>query len=516
MKKNYIKHFKLGLKSIILAIVAGIFAFSVNAQTITFDSIPPGGTYFLGAPALLEFDSAVGDGQFPSEATFYLHTGTLQDNPDNVFGQTGNVGTLNFSWRDLGNFTDLRVSAATGDVERTFNDLGGDDATILGGSFNGFTYSMNGLGRRRLETPSIDLSGSQTTVLELSVSRNNIDPARPLRVYISVDQGEYVILSDTAGAQAFSSDDMDPNVDLQFELLNTQKTSDVRFRIDQGGDADNNFASNDESWFLDNGDSRTIQGDELDIIDAQFLGNNYFVAEPSTGTPTVNITSEITDLPASSLVTDFNTNTVRQGDTIQVISIFNADASQLNEYDYTAVFERNNSEFLLDMLDSRVVAVDGANDSIIITGIVPFNIDEINETWTLEVRALEPGATPIAGRLFNGVLDDEEQFTGVGGTVNTTTDTWTFNEDGERSLTSPGVTVGSADSTSITFTLAKLSSAFVPDGSEIIVEYMAEGQTTFTAIDGAEFNLNDDLTDDVMVESLPVGAVSSSTVFRIS
>lgn len=516
MKKNYIKHFKLGLKSQILGVIAGLFAFSVNAQTITFDSIPPGGSYFIGAPALLEFDSTVGGGQFPSEAIFYLHRGTLQDNPENIFGQTGNVGTLNFSWKDLGNITDLRLSAATGDVERTFNDLGGNDATILGGSFNGFTYSMSGLGRRRLLTPSIDLSGSQTTVLELSVNRANIDPARPLRVYISVNQGGFTILQNTDGNQSFSSDDANPNSNLEFELLDTQKTSDVRFRIDQGGDADNNYGAGVESWFLDHTSSRIVQGDELNVINTQFLGNNYFVSEPSTGTPIVNITSDITDSPTSSLVTDFNTNIVRQGDTIQVISIFNADASQLNNYDYTAVFERNNSEFLLDMLDSRVVAVDGASDSIIITGIVPFNIDEINETWTLEVRALESGATPIAGRLFNGVLDDDEQFTGVGGTVNTSSNTWTFNEDGERSLTSLGITVSSADSTSITFTLAKASSAFVPAGSEIIVEYMAEGQTTFTAIAGAEFNLNDDLTDDVMVDGLPSGAVSPSTVFRIS
>jgi len=516
MNNNYLNRFKLGLKSLVLVMVTGILAFNANAQTIEFDSIPPAGGYFLNAPALLEFDSAMGGGQFPSEATFYLHTGTLEDNPENIFGQANSVGTLNFTWRDLGFFNDLRLTAATGDVERTFNDLGEDDATFLGGFFNGANYVMSDLGRRRIETPSIDLSGTATTVLEVTVDRSDIDLDRPLRVFISVDQATFVVLTDTSGTQAFHAnapDNLLGNiVSLQFELQNSQKTSDVRFRIDQGDDTDNSFGAGEEDWTVFGSSSMTIQGEELDIINAQFLGNNYTISEPSTTAPVVNITSAVTDQPGSALVTDFNVGTIRPGDTVQVISFFDGDATQLSNYDYSAVFERNNVEFLLDDVESRTVSIDGGADSIVINGIVPFGIDEINETWTLEVRALADGDTPIAGRVVNLDLDeDEEEVFGVGGTE--TGSTWTFDQDSDRSLTTIGLTVSSADSTTITFDLAKETTSFVPSGSEIEISFREAGATMFTPLD--TIDLNSDLSDAVMIEGLPTDAVSSSTEFRI-
>ena len=492
MKKNYIKHFKLGLKSQILGVIAGLFAFSANAQTIDVtaaepDRPDPTATYYTGTTDQVTFSTT---GSFASGTTFYLHTGILEE--DNVLDQRTSDGTFDFTWpRATFGAENLFITAATGSFDAQTIDVEQSMISIVGGNIdNAFDvfandYDLTGVGVRRVTTQPINVDFSDEVVLNISFSDAFVVAERPIRVQFSTDGTNFTNMTDTNSDDEWFATGVR---NLQFVLTSGQKTAGTIFRIVQ--ENSNSLTSFEEAWYLDDDISLEVGGI---IQEVQTFIATYTIDEPSV---TLTAFNDDGGNPAGSY---------SAGQSIEIEATFVGGTDQVDDFNYTVVFRDGDERFQLESVTDANVG-----NAITVGGTIPADI-EFDETWTVTVEAFTGSEAQIGLQVqyetFNFNLGE---LTGVGGSLGSV---WEFSADEERSLTTPELDIESNSNASVSFTLAKISAGLAPDGTEIVLEYATDGMT-FTQI-GDAVSLNADLSEDVLFDALPAGVVSSTTQFRI-
>ena len=492
MKKNYIKHFRLGLKSMILAMVAGVFAFGVNAQTIDVTAADPDRpdplvTYYTGTTDQVTFSTT---GSFATGTTFYLHTGVLEE--DNVLDTRTTDGVFDFTWpRSMSGNENLFITAATGSFNAETIDIESDMVSVVGGTidnaFDVFTndYDMTGVGVRRVTTQPINTDFTDEVVLNVTFNDAAVVMDRPIRVQFSTDGTTFTNMTDT------NSDDewfANGSISLQFVLTSGQKSSGTIFRIVQ--ENSNSLVAFEEAWFLDDDISVEVGGI---VTELQQLIANYTIDEPST---TITAFNDDSGNPVGFY---------SAGQSVEIEANFVGGTDQVDDFNYTAVFRDGDERFVLETATDANVG-----NVITVAGTIPADIP-FDENWTVTIEAFT-GSEATLGleetyETFNFNLDD---LTGVGGTLGSV---WEFTSDEDRSLTTPELDIQSTTNSSVSFTLAKISAGIAPDGTEIVLEFSTDGMT-YTQI-GDAVSLNADLSEDVLFDALPAGVVSSSTQFRI-
>lgn len=492
MKKNYIKHFRLGLKSQILAFMAGVLAFGVNAQTIDItasepDRPDPVATYYTGTTDQVTFTTT---GSFNTGTTFYLHTGILEE--DNVLDQSMAAATLDLTWpRSVSGNENLFITAATGSFDAQTIDIEQGMLSVVGGFIDNATdifggdYDLTGTGLRRVTTQPINTDFSDEVTLNLSIYDFNVSVDRPIKVQFSTDGTTFSDMTDTNADDEWFGTGVR---NLQFVLTSGQKSTGTIFRIVQDGS--NSLTSFEEEWYLDDDITLEVGGIVQEV--SSFIAT-YTIEEPST---TITAFNDDAGNPVFSYYA---------GQSVEIEANFVGGTNQVDDFNYTAVFRNGSQRFQLQSVTDANVG-----DAITVGGTIPAGID-FDLSWDVTIEAYT-GSASLLGleeqyETFNANLNE---LTGVGGSLGSV---WEFTADEDRSLTTPELNVESNTNASVSFTLAKISAGLTPDGTEIVLEYSTDGMT-YTQI-GNAVSLNADLSEDVLFDALPAGVVSSTTQFRI-
>ncbi|MGB3466920.1 MAG: hypothetical protein WBA74_16690, partial [Cyclobacteriaceae bacterium] len=492
MIKNYLKHFKPGLKSQIFAALAIILSFSAGAQTIDVNPAEPDRpdplvTYFTGTTDEITFTTT---GAFETGTTFYLHTGSLDE--ENVLAQSAAAATLAYTWpQSQFGSESFSITAATGSFDAETIEIDQNMVSVVGGTIDNFgdfigsqDYDMTGTGVRRVTTQAINVDFSDEVTLNIGIYDGFVVSDRPLRVQFSTDGVNFTNMTDVnADDEWFGTGARN----LQFVLTSGQKTAGTIFRVVQEGS--NSLTSGVERWYLNEDISVEVGGIVEEL--STFI-SNYTIQAPSTSITAFN------DESGNPVFNYF------AGQTVEITGGFNGGTDQEDDFSYTAVFENGNDRFQLQSVTDATVGTD-----ITVEGTIPTTVD-FNTNWDVSIQAYN-GASPILGldEEFSSVNGNLDELDAEGGSLG---GLWEFAADEDRSLTTPSFNIESNDNSSVSFDLSKISAGLAPAGTEIVLEFSTGG--SFTQI-GDAVSLNDDLSESVVFEDLPAGVVSTSTQFRI-
>lgn len=484
MKKLYYNY--INIKALMLVMLMSVFALGAYAQTIDgFNTVPPDVQYYFNddTDATVELQTS---GTFPDGTIFYLHTGNsgIDFTEEDVLASVNDPGdAINFVWSTVGINVNHYVSAATGDFDSETIEIG-TTASIAAGALAGSTYDMNGVGERKITTQAYDLSSSEEIILFVSLDASSVSDDRPLRVQFSTNGTDWNNMTDAdASENEWSVGSPDNTPDLRFVLTSGQKSATTQFRVIQEGKDD--YTVGEEPWTLD-GTSFDIEIGGLNVVDNALVGS-YDIAYPST---------------TITFFKDDNENspvTYYAGMDVEVEGVFNGATDQVDDYEYTAVFENGGTRFLLE----DAAGVNNNND-LSVTGTIPADID-YGLTWSVTIRAFN-GATPTLGV-------DEDLLANIDTEGYNNGDS-EFDADGDRFAISEPVDIQSTTNAQIDLQLTKTSAGLSPAGTEIVLEYTTDG-SEFTQI-GDPVSLNADLTEPLEFDlSSESGIVSSGTQFRV-
>lgn len=467
------------LKALMLTMLVGFFAFEASAQTITVDNAPAAGTYYLNDDASVEFTTT---GTF-TDYTIYLHTGPSTNITEDEVIETATDGAgvvINYAWDQVGGPLDYNLTAAKGSFETETVTLDGI-SSIAGGTDVGGSYDMDGVGLRTVTTQPIDLSGTDQMFLNVNLDATSVQDANPLRVQFSTDAGNtWTDMTDTNTDNSWSVST--PAGLLTFELTSGMKTASTQFRVIQEGKSD--YLANEDPWtiFTGGGDYEVTIGG-LEVLTTEVV-DNYTVVYPET---TITFFNDDADNPVGNYYA---------GQDVEIEGTFTGATGQVDDYNYTAVFENGNERFLLE----GQAGTNNVND-ISITGTVPADID-YGLNWEVQIVAFT-GATPTLG--LDRDLDGGLERFGYNGE---------FDGDEERYAISEMLNIQSLTNGVVLLDLSKTSNGLAASGTEIVLEYTTDG-TTFTQI-GSSVSLNDDLTEPIEFDiSGETGMVSNSVQLRV-
>ena len=496
----------LYLKALMLVMITGLFAFSANGQTIdTFDpdSIPdPALRHFIGGQDTVGIDTI---GVFSGSTMFYLHYDFPIDE-DKILAQSADTSIL-FNWEYLnGALEDYWVTAAVDlgvnqqlDFDPADIDLGGTQDFVMGGDFYTNEYQMDEVGFRRLTTPEVpELNTNEDASLFIDMFLGDVVGVEDsLLVEYSTNGTDWIILEDLLDSAYFNNLYADENLDdgfvnLEFELPANAKTATTQFRIRQGERSD--YVLNEDEWAVD-ADNFRVEISGENIITSQFVGN-YSVERPTTS---------IADITDEDGATNF---TYYPGDSINVEANFVGFENQVNDYDFTVVFDWDGNSFRLEDEEiSNILSTDNMDGSFTyeftVSGFLPVDV-EFDESWDVTIVAFN-GATPTISSSLD--LTGDAVSVGFSG--------GSFSDDDERSLTSPELNIESVSNAVLFVDLVKESSGLSPAGTEIVIEYSTDGFATSAQI-GDAISLNADLSErDTIDVSTLAALVSSTTQFRL-
>ncbi|REE01213.1 putative secreted protein (Por secretion system target) [Marinoscillum furvescens DSM 4134] len=452
------KSLMLNIRAMMLAMMAGFFAFTASGQSLTKEIYPNTlTTKYVGEDTLYTFNAT----GFDAGTKFLLYnaaSGNFDVNDsqseDNVLGssttQDADV-TFNFEWSTSGTYN-LNFLAITGDnysdLLETI-DVANNETVQIGSSGSG---TFNRAGARSLTTNSIDLDKSDTVTLQLWFNEYDgldIDSSRVVKVYYSTDGSSYTSLESSSGSDTISFS----NGWKYFGLPDAAKTASTKFKIEQTG-ADT-LDLNERYWAVSNisfsvGESYSVVADSV---------YTYTVMNPS-------ITIDSVENAGGDNVT-----MLYPGDDITVYATVNGPAN-LDDYNYGAALFDGPDVFT--NLSSQVITTTGS--ALSISATIPLDV-EYGNTDELRVYAYESADAALfkSGGYKPNFSDDDDmmEITLAGGME--TGGYLQFDESGDRSVTFPEMDFTSFSSDAIYFTMARKNDALSLDATGVVFEYSTGG-----------------------------------------
>ncbi|NQZ75554.1 MAG: hypothetical protein HRT61_05500 [Ekhidna sp.] len=530
MKKYYNT---LNLKAALLVMLASFFAFSVSAQTISgADSIPEPGIKYIGLRDVITIDTT---GTFPSNTTFYLHTGGNDgfDEDDFIVSTASSLDTVFiWNWSLNEDNEDLFISAVQGAIgaQSSFGitsgnvsidgNVGSDAPTNdVNGAF-GSEYVFDYAGPRTLSLGSFDeLATSSEVKISFGVDLRDLD-ANP-----NIDNGydslvfEYSVNDGSTWVRLEDDDDsifFDARyqggaanasaVTLTFTIPVEAKTASAIFRIRQG--TRGNFEVDESAWYV-NADNFTVTiGTENILVDSFDPGINRDVSSPQTSFNFVRDTA--------------GGSNFRVGYPVELEATLTGIEDADEDYEWAAVFQ-SNVDLARFTLDGEVVSSpssqDNGNESFTYTfeieGDIPKDID-YNEDWRVFFVAFN-GDTASLGSNRNFLLSTRLG-TITEGSQAGSGDPILFSGDEVRSATTEPLSLESVLNAVITLDIDKTDTDELYDsGTEIVLEYSLDGFASATQLiaEGrtvAAISLNDTIGTGFEQEfRFDIGAISDLT-----
>lgn len=426
---------------------------------------------------------------YTSGATFYLYTGDILDPEDRmVFGSSTSLeDSITGSWGYADTDVDLYITGYYGNFDTPEWDLDADTLTILGSSDTDYGVHFNESGVRSATSPSFDLSGEEYATLELSLNSgiNNFTSANALVVAYNTGSG-WVTIDTLTGLF---------NSNYEYEITSAMQTASTMFRVRQ---ANTTNSANVNAWYLNNFDIKLHEVQNT-------------VSVPNTSSYPMFYSVAVEDIL---MVND-------DDDTVSITSAYPGDDIMVHAtaagFDLDA--DSVNLAVIIDgmyLLEGAEVNIDG--DSILIAGSLPA---DISYETALDVHVkLYTGSSPVIGLNVN-VFDDydaeeeDSEISFMGGEYSKGTKSVSFENSGDRWLTTPAINIATTSGLSLEFTLKRESSARSPEGTEVVLEFSTDG-STFSTIETYSINAAGTSGTTYTVENdvWTSSVVSSATHFR--
>jgi len=487
-----------------LTMLVGLFAFQGMAQNFV-SSTPPATPWYAGQEATVTYEAE----NFDAGTSFIVWDdadgNTQIDEGEEIFGMSDVQDAeedINFEWSESRNGVSLKLAAFSGSqVTGDVIPFKRQDVTVIGSNSIGDNIYFDRASSRSLTTNAIDLDTSEPVVLSFfyqAIFGSNPDTDNPIEVLYSTNgfsTAGTVLEEDVLEVDEFEG----INQTLSFTLPAGAKSATTSFRIRQKGTVDYGTGKN---WQVVTG-TNPLFG----VINVE-IGETY----NRLLTSTVN---EFQNINAPQLVINNFENadgdlngTIYPGDEITVnAELQNAD---LTDLEFAVTVTSNSGERYL--LENQDITVDNGTKEITAVGDIPTNIvyDNLNG-WDIDIYAYEGSQIQFGvSESYNFSNNLPADFELEGGSPDFAG--LTFDEAGERSVTTVPYNISSTDGTLI-FTAARADNVLSPEGTDIIVEYSTDGES-YTELTSIALNsLSTGGTKDTL-DAWPSGVVSNSTQFR--